>query len=100
MASYKYGDLKKIYHDFEHPVAVLKVGNKDFADNKNAWILNDIEVELTCGFEASIATFCIYNVFSKYTSTFEFDDLKKYIQLGQKTEISLGYLDQIGRAHV
>ncbi len=94
MASYKYGDLKKIYHDFEHPVAVLKVGNKDFADNKNAWILNDIEVELTCGFEASIATFCIYNVFSKYTSTFEFDDLKKYIQLGQKTEISLGYLDQ------
>ena len=94
MASYKYGDLKKIYHDFEHPVAVLKVGNKDFADNKNAWILNDIEVELTCGFEASIATFCIYNVFSKYTSTFECDDLKKYIQLGQKTEISLGYLDQ------
>lgn len=94
MASYKYGDLKKIYHDFEHPIAVLKVGNKDFADNKNAWILNDIEVELTCGFEASIATFCIYNVFSKYTSTFEFDDLKKYIQLGQKTEISLGYLDQ------
>lgn len=94
MASYKYGDLKKIYHDFEHPAAVLKVGNKDFADNKNAWILNDLEVELTCGFEASAATFCIYNVFSKYTSTFEFDALKKYIQLGQKTEISLGYLDQ------
>lgn len=94
MASYKYEDLKKIYHDFEHPVAVLKVGDKDFADNKNAWILNDIEVELTCGFEASIAVFCIYNVFSKYTSTFEFDGLKKYIQLGQKAELSLGYLDQ------
>lgn len=94
MASYKYEDLKKIYHDFEHPVAVLKIGDKNFADNKKAWILNDIEVELTCGFEASIANFCIYNVFSKYTSTFEFDDLKKYIQLGQKTEISLGYLDQ------
>lgn len=94
MASYRYEDLKKIYHDFEHPIAVLKVGDRDFASNKKAWILNDIEIELTCGFETSIATFCIYNVFSKYTSKFEFDDLKKYIQLGLKVEISLGYLDQ------
>lgn len=94
MASYKYEDLKKIYHDFEHPVAVLKVLDKDFADNNNAFILNDIEVELTCGFEASMATFCIYNVFSKYTSQFEFDSLKRYVQLGSKVELSLGYLDQ------
>lgn len=94
MASYVYNDLKKIYHDFEHPVAVLKLGNKNFADNKNSWILNDIEAELTCGFEASMATFSIYNVFSKYTSKFEFDDLKKYVQLGLKAELSLGYLDQ------
>lgn len=94
MASYKYEDLKKIYHDFEHPVAVLKVLDKDFADNNNALILNDIEVELTCGFEASMATFCIYNVFSKYTSQFEFDSLKRYVQLGSKVELSLGYLDQ------
>lgn len=65
MASYTYNDLKKIYHDFEHPVAVLKLGNKNFADNKKSWILNDIEVELTCGFEASMAAFRIYNVFSK-----------------------------------
>ena len=94
MASYQYDDLRKIYHNFEHPVAVVKLGDKNFADNKNSWILNDIEVELTCGFEASIATFCIYNTFSKYTTTFEFENLKKYIRLGVQAEIGLGYLDQ------
>lgn len=94
MAAYNYEDLKKIYHDFEHPVAVLKVAERDFSENNNAFILNDIEVELTCGFEASMATFCIYNVFSKYTSKFELDSLKKYVQLGSKVELSLGYLDQ------
>lgn len=94
MASYEYEDLKELYHDFQIPVAVLKVGDKDFADNKHALILNDIEVELTCGFEASIASFRIYNGFSAYDSKFEFDKLKKYILLGTKAEISLGYLDQ------
>ena len=94
MASYQYEDLKKIYHGFEHPVAALKVGEKDFAGNQERFILNDMEVELTCGFEASIATFCIYNVFSKYTGEFEFGSLKKYIQLGAKAEISFGYQNQ------
>lgn len=94
MASYRYEDLKELYHDFETPVAVVKVGEKDFADNNHALILNNIEVDLTCGFEASAASFCIYNGFSKYGSKFAFDKLKKYILLGTKVQISLGYLDQ------
>ncbi|MCI9083149.1 MAG: hypothetical protein HFI70_12835 [Lachnospiraceae bacterium] len=94
MASYEYDELEKLYHNFENPVAVLKIGDKDFADNKCELILSNIEVELTCGFEASAASFCIYNGFSEYASKFEFEKLKPYILLGLKVQISLGYLDQ------
>ena len=91
MASYTYEDLKKEYDDFDNPVVVLTVNNKDFKNNKNGFVISDIEIELTCGYEASIATFCIYNVFEDDSSKFLTNDLKKYICLGSTIEIALGY---------
>lgn len=91
MATYVFENLKTEYEDFENPVVVLKVDNVDFKNNKKGLVISDIEVELTCGYEASIATFCIYNVFGQHTSKFLIDNVKKYICLGSAVEIAMGY---------
>lgn len=94
MATYTYADLKTKYDSFQHPVIVLTINGKDFAKNKSGFIVSDIEVELTCGYEASIATFTLYNVFDKDDSTFRIKDAKPYILLGSSVEIALGYEKQ------
>lgn len=91
MATYKFENLKKEYENFENPVVVLKVNGKDFKNNKKSFVISDIEVELTCGYEASIVTFSIYNVFDQDTSKFRTDDVKEYICLGSAVELALGY---------
>lgn len=94
MATYTYANLKTKYDSFQHPVIVLTINGKDFAKNKSGFIVSDIEVELTCGYEASIATFTLYNVFDKDDSTFRIKDAKPYILLGSSVEIALGYEKQ------
>ena len=91
MATYNFVDLKREYADFENPVVVLTVDGKPFKKNKHSFALSDIEIELTCGYEASIATFSIYNVFNQGTSKFKTEEVKKYICLGSAVEIAIGY---------
>ncbi len=91
MATYVFENLKKEYENFENPVVVLKVNGKDFRKNKKGFIISDIEVELTCGYEASIVTFSIYNAFDQFTSQFMTEDVKQYIFLGSSVELALGY---------
>lgn len=94
MAAYTFADLKSKYDNFQHPLVVLKIDDKDFAKNKAGLIVSDIEVELTSGYEASIASFCIYNTFDHDNSYFRMDDVKKYVLLGSGVEIALGYESQ------
>jgi len=89
--SYQYHSLKKEYEDFETPVAVIKINQKDISDNKSGLSAADIEVELTSGYEASMAVFSIYDCFDKRTASFRTDALKKYIYLGSSVSISMGY---------
>jgi phage protein D len=91
MATYRYENIKAQYGYFEHPVVVLKINDKDISKNKTGLIVTDVEVELTSGYEASIATFSIYNVFDESNSKFLIEDVKKYICLGSAVEIALGY---------
>lgn len=91
MATYSYKSLKNKYDDFHHPVIVLKVNGKDFAKNKAGLVVTDIEVELTSGFEASIASFTLYNTFDTDNSCYRINDIKAYILLGSSVEIALGY---------
>ena len=72
----------KTYDNFTYPVAVLTVNGKKFSDNKNGFVLSDIEVELTSGYEASMVSFMIYNTFDQPTSQFRTEEVKKYIFLG------------------
>lgn len=83
--------LKKEYDSFAYPVVVLKVNGKDFSGNKDGLILSDIEVELTSGYEASVASYTIYNSFDANESKFRFDAVKPYILLGSAVEMALGY---------
>lgn len=89
--SYTYKDLKIRYDSFHHPVIVLKVNDKDFAENNDGLVVSDIEVELTSGFEASIATFVLYNSFDVEKSRYQFEEIKNYITLGFPVEIAIGY---------
>lgn len=91
MAAYVFNDLKNKYENFSSPIAVIKVNGKEFSKNKANLALSDIEVDLSCGFEASVASFSIYNSFDKISSKFRFEDIKAYIFLGSSVEISLGY---------
>ena len=91
LATYTYADLKKKYEDFAHPIVVLTINGKKFDENKGGFIVSDIEVELTSGYEASIASFTIYNCFDVDTSDFKIDEVKKFILLGSSVEIAMGY---------
>ncbi|MDE7309742.1 MAG: hypothetical protein K2N61_13995 [Lachnospiraceae bacterium] len=89
--SYQYQSLKKEYEDFETPVVVIKINQKDISDNKSGLSVADVEVDLSSGYEASMAVFSIYNCFDKRTASFRTEDLKKYIYLGSSVSVSMGY---------
>lgn len=91
MAAFEYSELKKNYGDFSFPLVLLTVNGKDISKSKAGFKASDIEVEMTSGFEASIATFWIYDCYDKTTSEFNFNELKSYIFLGSSVVINLGY---------
>ncbi len=103
MATFDYESLKKKYDDFSHPISVIQVNGKNIADGTTKikdedgteitlqFAVSDIEVEMTSGFEAAMATFRIFNCYDRNLCQFQFDDLKKYVLLGSGVVISLGY---------
>lgn len=86
-----YKSIKEKYCDFVYPMVTLKIGDNLFADNKNKLVLSDMMVELSCGTEASAATFSIYNVYNLETGKYDFSKFKMYVQLGNAVTISMGY---------
>ncbi|MCI9652675.1 phage late control D family protein [uncultured Acetatifactor sp.] len=91
MAAYTYQELKKKYEDFSYPLVHVQIGGKDFSQNKFGFQISDVEVEMTSGFEAAMATFWIYNCYDKIACAFEFDSLKKYVCMGSAVILSMGY---------
>ncbi len=92
MATFNFEDLKTIYSGLEEAFVVIKIGGKSIGDKKYGLAVSDIYVDLTSGYEASIAEFSIYNVYDKSTASFHMDsNLKKFVTLGAKVEIATGY---------
>lgn len=91
MADFTYEDLKKQYDYFRMPIVKITVKGKDISADKAGLAISDIEVENTCGFEASIATFWIYNCYED--GSFQID--KKYIAIGSCVSISIGYASSV-----
>lgn len=86
-----FDQLKSKYRQFSFPQAEVILGGAPFRGT-NGEVIHEIRVELTSGFEASIARFRIFQVYDSKTGQFRFDDLKKSVQLGTGMEIKLGYL--------
>lgn len=91
MANYDFSELEKQYESFDQPMAVIKVNNKEIGTKKRRFILSDVIVDLTSGYEASTAEFSIFDVYDMGKACFLFEDVKKFIFLGSKVDIYLGY---------
>ncbi len=91
MATFNFTNLKKQYENFSYPFSVVEINNKDISKDKNGLAVSDLMIELTSGFEASIASFTIYNCYDRYSSQFEIEKVKKYIMIGSLVKIFLGY---------
>ena len=91
--TYSYHDLEKKYAGFSYPMIKLFVGDKDFGENKHEFVLSDIEIELSVGVEASVATFHYYHCYDVKNQTYLIKDIKPYIMLGSSVSIQLGYAD-------
>lgn len=88
-----YDKLKTKYYEFTYPCATIDLGGKEFTSEKGDMIVNDVHIELVSGFEASIASFRIYNVFDAESGEFRYDEIGKQIVMGKPVTISLGYLN-------
>lgn len=91
MANYDFSELDKQYESFDQPMAVIKVNDKEIGTKKRRFILSDVIVDLTSGYEASTAEFSIFDVYDMGQACFLFEDVKKFIFLGSKVDIYLGY---------
>ena len=90
-----YDKLKSKYYEFANPRAKIELDGKEFAGENGDMIVNDIHIELVSGFEASIATFRIYNVYDAESGEFRYDEISEQIVLGKSVVISLGYLNKL-----
>ena len=91
MDGFSYSGLESTYNGWVNPMAHLVINEKNFADNKGGLTISDIDVELTCGFEASQAAFSIFDCYDFIHSEFEYKKFKDYIILGSTVVLSLGY---------
>lgn len=91
MATFEFTQLRKQYENFSYPFSVVEINNKDISKDKNGLAVSDLNIELTSGFEASIASFTIYNCYNRHNSQFEITKVKKYIMIGSLVKIFLGY---------
>ena len=90
-----YKQLQDKYRDFAHPQAQVTLGDSVFSNSGGDMIISDIHVELTSGFEASIARFRIYNVYDSASGSYRFSEIKKQIAMGTTLTLDLGYLGEL-----
>ena len=90
-----YKSLAQKYGDFGFPVAEFTIKGKTFSKNKEGFLIENLEIELVCGFEASVAEFNIYHCFDQAAGQFLADKLSNYVELGAEIFISVGYLKEL-----
>ena len=91
--SVTYEGLQEKYMDFSHPRAIVLLGDKVFDSVGKGMVVDDIHVELTAGYEASIASFRLYDSYEPKTGKFKFDKVSRQIMMGNTVAIEIGYLD-------
>lgn len=92
---YTYEQLQEKYLDFSHPRARVLLGDTAFDSAKTGMILDDIHVEVTSGYEASVASFRLYDSYDPSTGKFFYNKLKSQVMMGNSVTVQLGYLDKM-----
>lgn len=95
-----YAGLQEKYYGFSNPRASVVLGGRALDSAGKGMVVDEVHVELTSGYEASMASFRIYDVFDPSSGQFFFSRLKKEALLGNSVELSLGYLDRLERVFV
>lgn len=95
MAGLTYKNLEIQYDHFGFPVAEFTIKGKKFSKNKENFIIENLEIELVSGFEASVAEFYIYHCFDQKSGQFLADELSACVELGAELSISIGYLNEV-----
>ncbi len=98
MAKYKYSDLIKTYGGFISPAYSITINNSDKLNQTEKPFINEIEVELTAGYEASSCLLSIFKgvSFDATNKTYQVDEfISTKLKLGTPIEVSLGYLNSL-----
>ena len=92
---FTYKDLQDKYVDFAHPRAQVLLGDTPFDSVSTKMAVNDIHVEVTSGYEASVASFRLYDSYDPSTGKFFYEKVKKQVLMGNSVTVQLGYLDKL-----
>lgn len=92
---YTYKDLQDKYVDFAHPRAQVLLGDTPFDSVSAGMAVNDIHVEVTSGYEASVASFRLYDSYDPSTGKFFYEKVKDQVLMGNSVTVRLGYLDRL-----
>ena len=90
MADFVFGDLKSEYEDFREPKVRLYINDEELASDAGLAV-TEVEVELTGGYEASIATVTLSGSFDQNSSSFDIKKTKKFLYMGSTISVYLGY---------
>jgi phage protein D len=94
-SSLSYAAMDRKYAGFEFPQARVELNGKAFGDTQKTLIISDVSVDLTSGFEASVARFRIYNAYDQGAGEYLFDAVKSQAVLGALLKIYLGYMKEL-----
>ncbi|MCI8478894.1 MAG: hypothetical protein HFE97_11295 [Oscillospiraceae bacterium] len=95
-----YQQLRDKYQDFALPQVSVTLAGTPFSNDSGDMVIGDVHVELTSGFEASIARFRIYHVYDPQSGQFRFGEVGKQIAMGTALTIDMGYLGTLENVFV
>lgn len=90
MADFDFLKLSKKYAQFEDPLIVIYIDGNEL-DSKKGLNVTWASVELTAGYESSIAEVNLTGCFNPVSRSFNIDKVKKYLFLGSTIKIFMGY---------
>lgn len=91
MAELDFDALLEKYEGFTSPHVIIEVANKDIIDSFPDIVVSDLDIDLSSGYEASVASFCLYNVFDSQTGAYTTERIEDMFHLGSTVKIALGY---------
>ncbi len=91
---FTYDKLKEKYGDFQFPLTVIEINGQDAAKLDDNVKVTDVVVDLTSGFEATMANFTLVGYYNTTTNMFLTNKFDEKVKLGMGVKISVGYSNE------